>query len=138
ALAALEDATWDSVESTLHGDVTLGMPAYTAPATQQVSTQDILATGSSQRPDANVASGGRQGSLLWPLVASAAILIATAIFAGPRLWALLSPSARLASTQTNVTPVVRGVTPTEVVFGMSAPFSGPAKDLGRDMKMGID
>ena len=31
-----------------------------------------------------------------------------------------------------------GVTDTEIVFGMSAPFSGPAKELGRGMKTGID
>jgi branched-chain amino acid transport system substrate-binding protein len=35
-------------------------------------------------------------------------------------------------------PQVPGVTDTEIVFGMSAPFSGPAKELGRGMKTGID
>jgi branched-chain amino acid transport system substrate-binding protein len=34
--------------------------------------------------------------------------------------------------------VVQGVTDTEVVLGMSAPFSGPAKELGRGMKTGVD
>ena len=33
---------------------------------------------------------------------------------------------------------VQGVTDTEILFGMSAPFSGPAKELGRGMKTGID
>jgi branched-chain amino acid transport system substrate-binding protein len=32
----------------------------------------------------------------------------------------------------------QGVTDTEIVLGMSAPFSGPAKELGRGMKTGID
>jgi len=32
----------------------------------------------------------------------------------------------------------QGVTDTEILFGMSAPFSGPAKELGRSMKTGID
>ncbi|HEY2027725.1 MAG TPA: ABC transporter substrate-binding protein [Myxococcales bacterium] len=32
----------------------------------------------------------------------------------------------------------QGVTDTEIVFGMSGPFSGPAKELGRSMKTGID
>ena len=32
----------------------------------------------------------------------------------------------------------QGVTDTEITFGMSAPFSGPAKELGRAMKIGID
>jgi ABC-type branched-subunit amino acid transport system substrate-binding protein len=32
----------------------------------------------------------------------------------------------------------QGVTDTEIIFGMSAPFSGNAKELGRGMKTGID
>jgi ABC-type branched-subunit amino acid transport system substrate-binding protein len=32
----------------------------------------------------------------------------------------------------------QGVTATEITVGMSAPFSGPAKELGRAMKTGID
>jgi len=35
-------------------------------------------------------------------------------------------------------PVFRGVTDTEIRFGMAAPFSGSAKELGRQMKLGID
>jgi ABC-type branched-subunit amino acid transport system substrate-binding protein len=35
-------------------------------------------------------------------------------------------------------PVVRGVTDTEIRFGIAAPFSGPAKELGRQMKLGLD
>ena len=33
---------------------------------------------------------------------------------------------------------VRGVTDHEVLFGMAGPFSGAAKELGRQMKLGID
>jgi branched-chain amino acid transport system substrate-binding protein len=32
----------------------------------------------------------------------------------------------------------RGITDKEIVFGVSAPFSGSAKELGRQMKMGIE
>ncbi len=35
-------------------------------------------------------------------------------------------------------PPVQGVSDSEIVFGMSAPFSGPAKELGREMKVGIE
>ena len=35
-------------------------------------------------------------------------------------------------------PVVRGVTDTEIRLGIAAPFSGPAKELGRQMKLGIE
>ena len=44
------------------------------------------------------------------------------------LW--LAPAA--AAAQAN------GVTESEVIFGQSAAFSGPAKELGRQMKIGID
>src|SRR5262252_805380 len=35
-------------------------------------------------------------------------------------------------------PTVCGVTDTEIRFGISAPFSGPAKELGQNMKLGIE
>ena len=35
-------------------------------------------------------------------------------------------------------PSLQGVTDLEIRFGMAAPFSGPAKELGRQMKLGIE
>lgn len=35
-------------------------------------------------------------------------------------------------------PTVQGISDGEILFGMSAPFSGPARELGREMKVGID
>ncbi len=35
-------------------------------------------------------------------------------------------------------PLAQGVTDTEIFFGMASPFSGPAKELGRGMKTGVD
>jgi len=35
-------------------------------------------------------------------------------------------------------PVVRGMTDREIRFGIAAPFSGSAKELGRQMKLGIE
>src|SRR5262249_51950335 len=35
-------------------------------------------------------------------------------------------------------PAVRGVTDSEIRFGIAAPFSGPARELGRQMKLGVD
>ena len=37
-----------------------------------------------------------------------------------------------------VGPAVRGVTDREIRFGIAAPFSGSSKELGRQMKLGID
>jgi branched-chain amino acid transport system substrate-binding protein len=50
-------------------------------------------------------------------------------------------AATAATTPTAAVPAgapVRGVTDREIRFGMAAPFSGSAKELGRQMKLGID
>src|SRR5712664_218936 len=63
---------------------------------------------------------------------------------GPSVTAIAPSSAAAATAPT--APVaqvaagspVRGVTDQEIRFGMAAPFSGSAKELGRQMKLGID
>jgi ABC-type branched-subunit amino acid transport system substrate-binding protein len=35
-------------------------------------------------------------------------------------------------------PIIRGVTESEIRFGISAPFTGPARELGQNLKMGIE
>ena len=54
----------------------------------------------------------------------------------------LSATARMANaaptaTRTNQS-TVQGVTDTEIRFGIAAPFAGPAKEMGRQLKLGID
>jgi branched-chain amino acid transport system substrate-binding protein len=49
-----------------------------------------------------------------------------------------APPAAAVATPRAPGPVVRGVTDTEIRFGMAAPFSGSARELGRQMKLGID
>jgi branched-chain amino acid transport system substrate-binding protein len=60
---------------------------------------------------------------------------------GPSV-APIAPSSAAAATSPTA-PVaagspVRGVTDQEIRFGIAAPFSGSAKELGRQMKLGID
>lgn len=55
---------------------------------------------------------------------------------GPTAQAGAPPAAATAPTAT--ASAVRGVTDREIKFGISAPFSGPAKELGRQMKLGIE
>jgi branched-chain amino acid transport system substrate-binding protein len=60
---------------------------------------------------------------------------------GPTLSGVLGPSSAAAATSAAPVPTdppVRGVTATEIRFGIAAPFSGPAKELGHQMKLGID
>jgi branched-chain amino acid transport system substrate-binding protein len=60
---------------------------------------------------------------------------------GPSLAGVIGPSAAVAATSiasVPTGPAVRGVTDREIRFGIAGPFSGPAKELGRQMKLGID
>jgi branched-chain amino acid transport system substrate-binding protein len=55
--------------------------------------------------------------------------------------ALAAQQAAAAETAVKIAarpPPVQGITDTEIIFGMSSPFSGPAKELGRGMKTGVD
>jgi len=52
-------------------------------------------------------------------------------------WTSLVAGALLGAGAASAAPV-QGVTDTEVTFGMAAPFTGPAKELGRQMKVGLD
>ena len=64
--------------------------------------------------------------------------------AAPTLSGVVGPSSAAAATAPTAplapapSPPVRGVTDREIRFGIAAPFSGAAKELGRQMKLGID
>jgi ABC-type branched-subunit amino acid transport system substrate-binding protein len=89
----------------------------------------------------------RRGSPI-PVVLIGAAVVAAAAVGGALWWRSHQEAAALAESQAALAtqrdaqvrkrPRVQGVTDTEIVFGMSAPFSGPAKELGRGMKTGID
>jgi branched-chain amino acid transport system substrate-binding protein len=68
-------------------------------------------------------------------VGLAALAIAAVVFL------LLSKPAQRADVaieQILSPPPVRGVSPTEITFGMASPFSGANRELGRGMKAGIE
>jgi branched-chain amino acid transport system substrate-binding protein len=62
--------------------------------------------------------------------------------ARPSLSAAIAPSSAIAATAPTAPvalgPAVRGVTDREIRLGIAAPFSGASKELGRQMKLGID
>ena len=65
----------------------------------------------------------------------------SAASSAPSLAGVIGPSAAQAATSiapVPTGPAVRGITDREIRFGIAAPFSGPAKELGRQMKLGID
>ena len=65
----------------------------------------------------------------------------SAASSAPSLAGVIGPSAAQAATSiapVPTGPAVRGITDREIRFGIAGPFSGPAKELGRQMKLGID
>ena len=64
----------------------------------------------------------------------------------PSLAGVIAPSSATAATAPSapqpppaaLTSTARGVTGNEIRFGIVGPFSGPAKELGHQMKLGID
>jgi branched-chain amino acid transport system substrate-binding protein len=52
--------------------------------------------------------------------------------------AALSPTSKPLGQDSGVSSTFRGVTDREIRFGISAPFTGPAKELGQHMKQGIE
>jgi branched-chain amino acid transport system substrate-binding protein len=58
--------------------------------------------------------------------------------ARPSVTATSPALAATSPLQSRSAAVSRGVTETEIRFGMSAPFSGSAKELGRQMKLGVE
>ena len=71
--------------------------------------------------------------------------------AGPSLSSVIGPSAAAAATAANAAtaptapvppapagPLPRGISEREIRFGIAAPFSGSARELGRQMKLGIE
>ena len=52
--------------------------------------------------------------------------------------AALSPTSKPLGQESSVNSAFRGVTDSEIRFGISAAFTGPAKELGQNMKRGIE
>jgi branched-chain amino acid transport system substrate-binding protein len=62
---------------------------------------------------------------------------ARGVAAASRL-AAAAPAAPLSAARANASDAIQGVTDREIRFGMVAPFSGSAKELGHEMKIGIE
>lgn len=68
-----------------------------------------------------------------PVKETAAATVGQASPSGP-----MQQQASLGQEPTATNNLVRGVTDNEIRFGISAAFSGPAKELGQNMKLGIE
>jgi ABC-type branched-subunit amino acid transport system substrate-binding protein len=99
----------------------------------------------SERHTANDAPANRAlvpaaGVAAAPVAASSATAQTQQVPLSPALGqqAALSPISKPLGQESNVSSAVRGVTDSEIRFGISAPLTGPAKELGQHMKQGIE
>jgi branched-chain amino acid transport system substrate-binding protein len=81
------------------------------------------------------ANAGQVNKALVPTT-TASVTVPTVVPA-PNVQVRQVPPAQQASLTPLAGPV-RGVTDSEIRFGISAPFTGPAKELGQNMKLGIE
>src|ERR1035437_9587465 len=117
------------------------LTANNAPANSPLVPGTKIAAGSVAEPSAS-ATRITTGSVAEP--SASATIIAAGSVAEPSASAQAqqappSPISRpLGQEPRSVNSPVRGVTDSEIRFGISAPFSGAAKELGQNMKMGIE
>jgi len=90
-------------------------------------------------------SGPSLASVIGPSSANAAPAPTAAAAPPPQTTATAQTTVALATAPTvapavplGTLPAVRGVTDKEIRFGIAAPFSGSSRELGRQMKLGID
>ncbi|MEW6734208.1 MAG: ABC transporter substrate-binding protein [Acidobacteriota bacterium] len=95
-----------------------------SPATAAIATEKAASAPGSKRKIALVS-------------ASVALVLVSTVLLLLHLQGL-APWTTARAKPSNRASLARGVSETEIVLGMSAPFSGPAKELGRAMKLGID
>jgi ABC-type branched-subunit amino acid transport system substrate-binding protein len=87
---------------------------------------------------ANAARASAAGIAAAPVAASSSTAQAQQMPIAQGQQAALSPTSKPLGQESSVSSAVRGVTDSEIRFGISAPFTGSAKELGQHMKQGIE
>jgi ABC-type branched-subunit amino acid transport system substrate-binding protein len=93
-----------------------------------------VASGRRTQVSAPAPTGAAALSRRLLLAAAAGLILAGAALA---LWLVLG-GAKGPRAKPELTATAPGVSATDITLGMSAPFSGPAKELGRGMQVGIE
>jgi branched-chain amino acid transport system substrate-binding protein len=114
-----------------------GSPFNSDSQTKQVSKPSDSLTGNDV--PANRALVPAAGIAAAPGAAPSATAQAQApLSSGQGQQAALSPTSKPLGQDSSVSSTFRGVTDSEIRFGISAPFTGAAKELGQNMKRGIE
>jgi ABC-type branched-subunit amino acid transport system substrate-binding protein len=100
-------------------------------------TSDLQTKRVANPSDRHTANDAPANSALFPAIAAAPSQ-AQQVPPVQGQQAALSPISKPLGQESSVNSAIRGVTDGEIRFGISAPFSGPAKELGQHMKQGIE
>src|SRR5215471_142447 len=131
---ALVDATSRLFGSSKSTDLLTASTASESTAQTRTASASVAATVPApvaQAPAATVQPAPAAGAQPAPTT------VAQASSGGQQL-SLSSPAQPLGQEPSGPKVMVRGVTDTEIRFGISAPFSGANKELGQNMRLGIE
>ena len=106
--------------------------------TRALLNSNSQTTQVSKPPDRLTANNAPANRTLVPAAGIAAAPGAVPSASAQGQQAALSPASHPLGQESSVNSAVRGVTDGEIRFGISAPFSGAAKELGQNMKLGIE
>jgi eukaryotic-like serine/threonine-protein kinase len=138
-------ADLQAVAATLSGATRIELPGQSG-ARRVISSAAVTSSLASAKPSRRLLIGGG--------VCATLLLVASAVW---RPWqtrdaaphsgdgatagaGAVAPDAKTGSSPGSVASAatVPGVTATEIVLGMSAPFNGPSRELGRGMQVGLE
>src|SRR5262245_39986183 len=116
--------------------VVVGLPSILGKRSGASTHKAELASTSPQAAN----SAGPVGPVANPRAVQSSSQVTSAPAVPPSSQPASSAPARVANlgSASETAATVRGVTDSEIRFGISAPFSGPAKELGQNMKLGIE
>jgi branched-chain amino acid transport system substrate-binding protein len=136
--------TWHALEAYCPEPAT--QPVHTGPSVQQsqdeldVPLEDVAEAEEATEATRKLAGLSIVGGCLLAGILAVFLLF---FFLKPKETARPQPAppataAAPAGAPAPAAPSVQGVTPDSIVFGLAAPFSGPSKELGRQMKVGLE
>jgi serine/threonine protein kinase len=138
-------ADLQAVAATLSGASQIDLPSQSGARRVHVG-ESLRDSQNASRRDAATRSptASRRTWLVGGTVAAVLVVLAMAIW---RPWSgspvdssgpARVPGVTAGSKPSSAASAVQGVTDTEIVLGMTAPFSGPSRELGRGMQIGLE
>jgi eukaryotic-like serine/threonine-protein kinase len=139
-------ADLQAVAATLSGATQIDLPSQSGARRVHVG-ESLRDSQTASRRDAPASGSSRASRRTWLVGGAVAVgLIALALgiwrpwsgSAGDSTGSGKVPGVAAGPKPSGAASAVQGVIDSEIVLGMTAPFSGPSRELGRGMKMGLE